>query len=45
MEEKVVDFNSYKIEKYFREKGFTIKTDNDKNVKLLIKLKEEEQIK
>jgi len=41
MEDKVVDLTNYKIEKYFREKGFTIKTDHDKNIKLLIKLKED----
>jgi hypothetical protein len=35
---KIVDFISYKIEKSLREDGFRVKKDENKKVKLLIKL-------
>lgn len=38
MVKKIVDLMSYKIEKSLKENGFTVKTDNNKKVKLLIKL-------
>lgn len=42
MIEKVVDLISYKIEKSLKENGFTVKRDKGKNIKLLIKINEEE---
>lgn len=39
MNKKVVDLLSYKIEKTLRSNGFRIMTDDNSNVKLLIKLK------
>ena len=41
MSKKIVDLESYKIEKELRENGFTIKHDGDKRIKLLIKMKSE----
>ncbi|HNR89487.1 MAG TPA: hypothetical protein PKM65_14190 [Spirochaetota bacterium] len=38
MDKKVVDFISYKIEKSLRRSGFSVKKDNKKNVKMLLKL-------
>jgi hypothetical protein len=38
MENKVIDFLSYKIEKTLRKNGFSIKKDEDRNVKLLLKI-------
>ena len=38
MGKKIVDLNSYRIEKSLKENGFTVKKDNQKKVKLLIKL-------
>ena len=42
MIEKVVDLNSYKIEKSLRESGFIVKKDKGKRIKLLIKLKKDD---
>ncbi len=39
MAKKVVDLMNYKIEKYLKENGFIVKKDCNKNVKILIKLK------
>jgi hypothetical protein len=36
---KVIDFMAYKIAKSLEADGFTVKIDNDRRVKLLIKLK------
>ncbi len=36
---KIVDLKAFKIEKSLKENGFTLKKDDNKNVKLLIKLK------
>jgi len=38
MGKKIVDLNSYRIEKSLKENGFTVKKDNQKKVKILIKL-------
>lgn len=38
MEGKVIDFLAYKIEKALRKNGFAIKKDEEKNVKLLLKI-------
>ena len=38
MGKKIVDLNSYRIEKALRENGFTVKKDEEKKVKILIKL-------
>jgi predicted RNA binding protein YcfA (HicA-like mRNA interferase family) len=42
MVEKVVDLISYKIEKSLKENGFIVKRDKGENIKLLIKINEEE---
>jgi len=42
MTEKVVDLNSYKIEKSLRENGFEVKKDKGKNIKILIKINDNE---
>lgn len=39
MAEKIVDLMAYRIEKALKESGFTLKQDDDKKLKLLIKLK------
>ena len=40
--EKIIDILAYKIEKSLKEEGFTGKVDNERKVKLLIKIKSEE---
>ena len=43
MKKKVVDLAVYKIEKTLKDNGFTIKKDNEKNIKILIKLNNSEE--
>lgn len=43
MDKKVVDFISYKIEKSLRRSGFSVKKDDEKNIKLLLKLNDKER--
>jgi hypothetical protein len=38
MNKKVVDLLAYRIEKTLKENGFSVKRDDTKNVKILIKL-------
>ena len=38
MKKKVVDFESYRIEKFFRDSGFDVKRDEKSRLKILIKL-------
>lgn len=38
-EKKVIDLMLYRIEKSFKENGYIIKSDTDKNTKILIRLK------
>jgi hypothetical protein len=38
MSKKVIDLMTYRIEKSLRENGFELKKDDNKNVKILIKL-------
>ena len=40
--EKIIDFLAYKIKKSLKEEGFTVKVDNKRGVKLLIKLNNDE---
>ena len=40
--EKIIDILAYKIEKSLKEEGFTVKVDNERKVKLLIKINSEE---
>jgi len=40
MEAKIIDFLAYKIEKSLRKNGFTVKKDKEKNIKLLLKIKD-----
>ena len=42
MTNKIIDLQTYRIEKSLRENGFEIKTDENKRVKILIKLNDEE---
>ena len=44
MTEKVIDLNTYRIEKSLKMNGFIVKKDKGKNVKLLIKLNDEDEI-
>ena len=39
MDKKIVDFASFKIERSLKKEGYTIKMDEKKKVKLLIKIK------
>lgn len=38
MAKKVIDLMTYRIEKTLKENGFEVKKDENKNVKILIKL-------
>ncbi len=38
MDNKVIDFLAYKIEKSLKKDGFTIKKDKDKNINVLLKI-------
>ncbi|MBN2040031.1 MAG: hypothetical protein JW864_08325 [Spirochaetes bacterium] len=39
MDNKIIDFLTYKIEKSLRKDGFTIKRDKEKNINVLLKIK------
>jgi hypothetical protein len=39
MAKKVIDLMTYRIEKTLKENGFEVKKDDNKNIKILIKLK------
>lgn len=39
MDNKIVDFIAYKIEKSLKNDGFTIKRDKEKNINVLLKIK------
>jgi hypothetical protein len=39
MSKKVIDLMTYRIEKTLKENGFEVKKDDNKNIKILIKLK------
>lgn len=39
MNNKIVDFLTYKIEKSLKKNGYTIKKDKEKKIKLLLKIK------
>ena len=41
MDNKVIDFLAYKIEKSLKKDGFTIKKDKEKNINVLIKIKKD----
>jgi hypothetical protein len=41
MNRKIVDLVSYRIEKGLRKNGFTVKKDNEKKIKIIIKIREE----
>lgn len=38
MNSNIIDFIAYKIEKSFKENGFTIKRDMEKNINVLLKI-------
>jgi hypothetical protein len=38
MKKKVIDLMTYRIEKTLKENGFEVKKDDNKNIKILIKL-------
>lgn len=38
MDKKVIDLNTYKIEKTLKEGGYTIKKDKHKKIKVLLKI-------
>jgi hypothetical protein len=38
MKKKVIDLTTYRIEKTLKENGFEVKKDDNKNIKILIKL-------
>ena len=42
MTKKVIDLMTYRIEKTLRENGFTVKQDENKRIKILIKLNSSE---
>lgn len=42
MSKKVIDLMTYRIEKTLRDNGFEVKKDDNKNVKILIKLNSNE---
>jgi hypothetical protein len=42
MTKKVIDLMTYRIEKTLKENGFEVKKDDNKNVKILIKLNNNE---
>lgn len=42
MTKKVIDLTTYRIEKTLRENGFTVKQDENKRIKILIKLNSSE---
>lgn len=43
MSKKVIDLMNYRIEKTLKESGFEVKKDDNKNIKILIKLNGNEQ--
>ena len=44
MTEKVIDLNTYRIERSLKMNGFIVKKDKGKNIKLLIKIIENDEI-
>ena len=44
MSKKIIDLQAYRIEKSLRENGFEVKMDENKRVKILIKLTEDDII-
>jgi len=38
MNKKIVDLMTYRIEKSLKDNGFTVKKDQDKKIKILIKI-------
>ncbi len=38
MKKKVIDLMAYRIEKTLRESGFIVKSDDEKRIKILLKL-------
>jgi len=42
MKKKVIDLMNYRIEKTLKENGFEVKKDDNKNIKILIKLSNNE---
>ena len=38
MDNKIIDFLAYKLEKSLRKDGFTIKRDKEKNINVLLKI-------
>lgn len=42
MKKKVIDLMTYRIEKTLKENGFIIKRDDNKKIKLLIKINDSE---
>ncbi|MFH0975567.1 MAG: hypothetical protein V1874_07260 [Spirochaetota bacterium] len=45
MNDKIVDFIAYKIEKSLKKDGFVIKRDHKKNINVLLKIKERKSSK
>lgn len=43
MDKKVIDFLGFKIERALRRNGFTVKKDDEKKVKLLLKINKNDQ--
>ncbi len=43
MDNKIIDFIAYKIEKSLKKDGFTIKRDKEKNINVLLKIKNDAQ--